>query len=340
MNENYKNTPTEEWLKEIPVQSENPAFKPEEMIACAKCARKSAPTRLKCFYCGAELEISEAQTEFLRPSLRKMETWEKGFNLIFKPNFQNLKEENTAEIAKMLKIENETLKKLVSLRKALPLARAESEKEAEILKTNLQKFDFETLIVSDESLAAENHPKRLRGIEFWDDKIVFVLFNQDEIVEISSEDLVLIVTGAVYERRMEATEKRDKKSEDKQILQTTETASDEFLIDVYSRQDKHGYRIYAKGFDFSSLEAEKGILASENMQKLVKKIREVAPGAKFVDDYLKVREILGNVWEVEHKTDAQGVSRKGFGSFSLANVTIANNLQQFTKYSRLQRQML
>ncbi len=52
---------SDEWLKDIPLQMENPAFNPEEMILCAKCARTNPPTRLKCFYCGAELEISEAQ---------------------------------------------------------------------------------------------------------------------------------------------------------------------------------------------------------------------------------------------------------------------------------------
>lgn len=339
MSENYKNPPTDDWLKEIPQQTENLRFTPEEMIACAKCGRKSAPTRLKCFYCGAELSIDEANSRFLKLNLRKLETWEKGFNVILKPNSKKLEPENLTEIARLLKIESETLKKIVELQKFLPLARVESEKEAEITKANLQKFGIETFIVSDENLAAENPPKRLRGIEFWDDKIVFVLFNQEKIVETSSEDLILIVTGAIFERRTEAAEKRDKKQE-KQTIQATETFTDEFLIDVYSRQDANGFRIYAKGFDFSSLEAEKGILAIENMRKLIKKLLEVAPNAKFVDDYLKLREVLGNLWEVEHKIDALGLQRKGFGNFNLANVTTANNLQQFTKYSRLQRKIV
>jgi len=268
-----------------------------------------------------------------------MEAWEKGFNLIYNPKPTNLTFEKQSEIAKMLKIENENLEKLMKFQKTLPLARTESEKEAEILQRSLQEYDIEAFIVSDEKLAAENSPKRLRGIEFWDDKILFVLFNQDKIVEIQNEDLILIVTGAIFERKIEATEMRDKKNENK-ILQTTETASDENLIDIYSLRDTDGFRIYAKGFDFSALEAEKGILAIENMEKLVKKLREVAPDAKFVDDYLQVRENLGNVWQVEHKTNAQGVSRNGFGKFNLANVTTANNLQQFTKYSRLQRQLV
>ncbi len=330
---------SDEWLKDIPLQTENLAFSPEEMIICAKCARHNPPTRLKCLYCGAELEISEAQSNFLKPHLRKMEVWEKGFNIIFKAETQHFDESKLAEIVKMLKFEKDFLRKILNEKKNLPLARAESEKEAEIVQKRLRDYGIETIILSDESLSVETPPKRLRGIEFWDDKIIFVLFNGGEIVEIANDDLILIVSGAIFERRVEATEKRDKNGENK-ILQTDETTSDEFLIDVYSRQNELGYRIYAKGFDFSGLETEKGIIAVENLRKLVKKLRAVAPNAKTVDDYLQVRESLGKVWEVELKTDSQGLKRGGVGSFNLANTTTANNSRQFTKYSRLWRQLL
>lgn len=68
-----------------------------------------------------------------------------------------------------------------------------------------------------------------------------------------------------------------KKGENK-LLETDETASDESLIDIYSRQNKIGYRIFAKGFDFSSLENEKQLLAVENMRKLIKKIARGCAG--------------------------------------------------------------
>ncbi len=330
---------SDEWLKDIPLQAENPAFNSEEMIVCAKCARTNPPTRLKCFYCDLELEISEAQSGFLRPNLRKLEVWEKGFNLIYQAKNENFDESKLSEVAKMLKLEKDSLQKILNEQKQLPLVRAEAEKETGIVRKRLQELGIETTILSDESLAVETPPKRLRGIEFWDDKIIFVLFNQTEIVEISNDDLVLIVSGAIFERRVEATEKRNKKGENK-LLETDETASDESLIDVYSRQNKFGYRIFAKGFDFASLENEKQLLAVENMRKLIKKLREVAPDAKFVDDYLQVRENLGNTWQVELKTNSQGLRRGGVGSFNLANVTIADNKNQFLKYSRLQREII
>lgn len=329
----------DEWLKDIPPPTENPAFKAEELISCAKCARTNPPTRLKCLYCGAELEFSAEQSGFLKLNLRKLDVWEKGFNLICKSETPKFDESKLPEIAKLLKTETGKLQKMFGEGSPLPLVRVETEKEAGIVQQRLEEFGVETVILSDETLAVETLPSRLRGIEFWDDKIIFVLFNTEEIVEISNDDLILIVSGAIFERRVTATEQRSKKDENK-LLQVDETMSDEFLIDVYSRQNTGGYRIYAKGFDFSSLEAEKGLTAADNLRKLVKKLREVAPNAKFVDDYLHLRESLGTVWEVEHKTDSQGIRRGGVGSFNLANVTIANNTLQFTKYSRLRRHIL
>jgi len=328
-----------EWLKELPVQTENPAFKPEEMILCLKCQRTNPPTRLACFYCGAQLELNEAQSKNLRPHLRKMEIWEKGFNLILAPEGQVLDEAKFSEIAKILNLESEALQKLFGANKALPLARAESEKEAEIIRERLRESGVESIVLSDESLAVEKPQRRLRGLEFSDDKINLILFNQNEKAEIALGDLCLIVKGAIFERKVESTEKRSKKGDSK-ILQSTETASDEFLIDVYSRKDASGYRIFAKGFDFSCLGAEKEILANENLRKLAQRLFEIAPGAKLVEDYLKVRESLGNVWEVEERTDSQGLKSGSFGRYNVGNITTVNNSAQFTKYSRLQWHLL
>ena len=329
---------SEERLKDLPLQTENIAFKPEEMIRCRNCSRLNPPVRLECFYCAAELEISAAQAANLQPGLRKLEDWEKGFNLIYQPNSPNETKFDPAETAKILRLEPDVLRKIVETKKTLPLARVETEKEAEIVAGKLREKGLITFIVGDEKLAADDLPTRLRGLEFDGDNLVLILFNSSEIREIRRKDLALIVSGAVFERKTESVEKR-KKGESK-ILDASETASDESLIDIYSREGTNGYRITAKGFDFSSLEAEKGILARENMQKLVEKLREFASNAKFDGDYLAVREILGEVWEIENRKESQGLKRHGFGKFDFSNLATSSNLRQFTKYSRLQREIL
>lgn len=338
MKENIEKINTEEWLKDLPAATaENPTFRAEEMIDCRKCLRKSPPTRLKCLYCGTELEFDA--TVALKPHLRKMENWEKAFNLIFTNVSGALDEKNLSEAARMTRLEKDILQKLFETKKSLPLARAESEKEAEIVKIRLGEIGVETHVVSDEDLMVEKPPRRLRGLEFGEDKMRLFLFNEEETREITREDLALIVTGALFERRVESLERPSKNDENK-ILETSETGADTALIDIYSRADQIGYRIAVNGFDFSCLGAEKKILARENVRKLAQKLKEFAPAAKFVDDYLKVRALLGNVWETEQNTGKTDVKRKSFGKFSRQNTVIINNQAQFTKYSRLQWQLL
>jgi hypothetical protein len=112
------------------------------------------------------------------------------------------------------------------------------------------------------------------------------------------------------------------------------------LIDVYSAQDSVGYRVEAKGFDFSGLQNEKRLLAGENMKSLAEKLRAAAPQARFDEDYRRVRYEIGKIWEAEQKKDSKGLHKRGFGKVNFETIVTVDNLSQFTKYSRLQRQLL
>ena len=236
MENTEENETVEEPLKDLPVTAENIAYGFDEMIPCGKCQRNNPPNRLKCLYCGAELQFSDEQTGFIKPVLRKLEAWEKGFNLIYVPNDSTeIDDRKILEISRMTRIEKDVLQKLFDAKKPLPLARAESEKEAAIVRQRFTETGIETVILSDETLAVANPPKRLRGLEFSDDQIFLKTFNTDETVKFLNEDLTLIVTGAIFQKRIEATEKHNKKGENT-LLNATETASDEKLFDIYSRQ--------------------------------------------------------------------------------------------------------
>lgn len=309
-------------------------------IVCPKCGRRNAPTHLKCLYCGAKLELSDEQAANVRPRLRKIEAWEKAFNLIYGGGEnKNFDEKHLEEISRMTRLEAETLKRIFETGKSLPIARAESLKEAEIVKERLKETNIETFILSDEDLAFDNLPKRLRGLEFDDDFLALKLFNVDETVKIKREDLEVIVAGAVFHKKVESIEKRKGKDENK-LLDATETASDEILIDIYGNDDKIGFRIEQTGFDFSCLDDEKQMLAAQNIKTLIKKLKEFAPNAKVSEDYLNVREFLGEIWEVEHRRDSEGLKRHGFGKFDFGKMATSNNLSQFTKYSRLQKNLI
>lgn len=336
--ENDHEQTNEDWLRNLPVQSETESFKPAEMVDCPQCARKNAPTRLKCLYCNADLPTAETSAAHVRLS-RKLESWEKGFNVILLPDNQNIDAENLRRAAKTLRLEIFDLQRILDARKALPLACAESATEAEIIVKNLNEQGIGTKILSDEKLETDKPPRRLRGIEFFDDKINLILFNVDEIAEVKREDLQLIVFGALFERQIETTQKQQRKKENK-ILETTELSSDELLIDIYSRADAIGYRIETNGFDFSCLGDEKQMLAAQNMKTLLEKLRAFAPDAKFEADYRALRAELSQIWEVEERKNSKGLKKKSFGQFNLESVTTINNLRQFTRYSRMHKQLL
>lgn len=329
-----------ERLKNLPAQTENPAFKTDEMISCGKCARSNPPTRAACLYCGAELEIPDSQSGLLKLNPRALEAWEKGFNVIFARVSENSEQAQIEKAAVFLKLETDVLQNILASEKPLPLARVGTRSGAEIVQKSLgETARIETKIVGDTDLNAEQPPRRLRGMEFSDDKLVLILFNADEIIEVAWADVNLIVTGAIFERRIAGVEARGKRGASK-LLETNETASDEILIDIYSRDDRIGFRVEQQGFDFSCLGAEKNLLVAENLRSLVKQLSSRAPEAKTVEDYLHVRRALAAVWAVEERTDARGLKRERFGAFSRENLTTISNLSQFTKYSRLQRQIL
>lgn len=337
MEKKVKEIHPDQWLKDLSAETPIQTFGSEEMIECEKCGRKSPPTRLKCLYCGTELKVSAEQTEFIKPSLRKLEDWEKGFNLIFQPSESN--SENFEAIANLLHLEKDSVKNILENKLPMPLARTESITEAEVLLHKLKELKVESKIISDENLNLEKLPRRLRGLEFYDDKLILILFNADEIAEIPYEEINLIVTGTYFERKIEATESLKKKDE-KKILETAEISSDEILIDIYSQENSIGYRIESNGFDFSCLEKEKTLFAKENMPKLVNKLRLVAANAQFNDTYVKNRLEIGKVWTVSERNDSLGLKRQGIVGLKRTNVTTVSNLTQFTRYSRMLWQLL
>lgn len=330
---------TEQWLKDLAPTSDLPGFKSSEMLVCEKCERKTPPTRPTCFYCGAPLPVSKLQTEHLKLNLRKLEIWEKGFNVVFVKGENDFDFKNQAETAKLLSFENEELQKILTTAKALPLARLESENEATILVHKLTKDNIDCRIISDKQLKPETPVRRLRGIEFFEDRAMLILFSGDEAFELKYDALAVIVVGAIYERKIESIESIKRKERGK-ILDSSETGTDELLIDIYPHDDEIGYRIESNGFDFSCLENEKGILVRENMKRLAEKLKTVFPEAAYDDNYGKVRAELGKIWEVDEISSAGEVGRRSLGKFKRTNTLTISNSSQFTRYSRLQKQVL
>jgi hypothetical protein len=312
--------------------SEIRRFDENQMIKCPKCRRASPPNRAKCLYCGASLPL-KAENLLLRKK-RKIENWEKAFNLVFIDLESNFDETKLKDLSKLADLKEEELRQVLFERKALPIARVESAEEASALKDKMETFGVKVTVISDESLLTGRVPRRLRRIEFIEDTAIFTLFNSNESIEIKSENLLILVSGVLFKRRIEFIEERKKKAN--KIKESFETDEDEILIDIYASQDNIGYRLTTSGFDFSMLGAEKEKLAHKNIPKLIKRFCEFAPHIILVNNYEKIRYFLNNIWHVEEQKNSLGLRRKSFGGYQLINETYASNLEQFTRYSRLQ----
>lgn len=313
------------------VQSEEIAFAANELVRCDKCARTNGPGRLRCIYCGNELEA--AQSAGVISGFRKPEAWESAHNVITTAGRSN--DLNIAEIAELVSLEATGAAAILDAGVSLPIARVESEKLAERLSNRLQELGLTCVVISDAGLAAEKPPVRLRSIRMSNDDICVENFNTRDITRIPASELALIIPGLIAESRLDSLEKK-RRGGSVAFIDETATVADETVLDLYSRHDPAGYRIHVAGFDFSGVGEEKSFLGSENLRRLIARLREIAPDAKFVDSYASLRGSLGLVWEVESRSDPQGIRHSGFGRRGFGNVKTTSNLNQFTKFSRLQ----
>jgi hypothetical protein len=290
-------------------------------------------------YCGAALEVTEAQVQKLQPKLRKLEDWENGFNVILMPQHETVSGSQIDEAASLLMIEKADAEAILNKGTALPVARAESLVEAQVIAERLPALGIEGRIFSDEDLNSERLPRRLRRIEFEEDHLVFILFNSDEVARIPFNELALIVEGAIIQRRIESTESI-KKKDDRKLLSSVEQTSDGAVLDIYTAADPVGYRVEIKGFDFSGLGNEKALIAKDNLPKLLGRLRECSPSAKVSSNYLSLRGELAKVWDVSQRNESEGLKRSGLGKLSRSNTASSDNQLQFTKFSRLQWHLL
>lgn len=317
------------------IQSENIAFDPDELIVCPECRKPNPPNRTACLYCAAKLELPAGREGSVKLSFRPLENWENGFNIVYIPPAEKA---DVVSIARYLRSEPELMERMLSSKFPFPLARLESEADAGLAVKHLGDLGVTTRIISDIDLKIGKPNIRLRSVEFLGDAVQLTLFNTGERILISREQISLIVYGRIVESRTESVEKR--KKAERKVMSETATSSDDQLIDVYSAGSGPGWRITTKGFDFSPLGREKGLFAAENIQTLLDKLTAFAPSAIFIDEYVSQMGVLTSVWDVERRTDFDGLKRTGVWKAGFANVVRTSNVEQFTKYSRLQRILL
>ncbi len=315
------------------IQTEDIAYRSDEMVACPKCSRQNPPNRLKCLYCAAALEV--APTAGIKPKLRKLEGWEKGWNVILTGSASV----DLGSAASYLSTDADHLSKVIGAGTPLPIVRVEDEREANILAETLAASGLRCSIVSDDNLNAERPPVRIAAIDVAARRILLTDFNTRETVEFDLDDLALIVVGEIETSKVDSLEKRRRGKEIK-VLSETATTSDETVVDLYIRLDPTGYRIHMAGFDFSCLGGAKTLLATENIRLVVEMLKEIAPNARVIVDYARISRLLDEAWPIEARKEPQGLRRAGFARQEFGAVATTSNLSQFTKYSRMQWHLL
>ncbi|HVF87468.1 MAG TPA: hypothetical protein VM866_07750, partial [Pyrinomonadaceae bacterium] len=134
---------------------ESRGFASDQMVACEECARANPPTRMNCLYCGAALPSDDARAALRRPSLRRMEEWEGGVNIILMPGGdESASPEAFNAAADLLRLEAARVNEMWLKRRPLPLARVSSPGEATLIKKRLDALRLHSEFVSDELLAA------------------------------------------------------------------------------------------------------------------------------------------------------------------------------------------
>jgi hypothetical protein len=285
---------------------------------------------------GASLLIidhTEVSDGLRKPVLRQPEKHQLGYNNILTAQDGEAPANMIADAARLLKLTEENLQRLLSQNIPLPVARTASPEEAELVFIRLQEIGLRTVTLSDDELGVSN-VKRVRAMTFADTDLTIHQASANEETRVAWTAIVLILPGRLFETRLEVKERMSRKSEN-DILDTSEFFRDEPIIDFYTAGHSHTWRVSANSFDFSCLENEKTLIANENIGKLQRLLVARASNARLDESYPRVRNLLELAWTTQSETQSSGWRREGPGKLSVGVATTKSNEVQFTRYSRL-----
>lgn len=328
------------WTTDDPVDSAPAPFTPDQMVRCDECLRANPPTRVNCLYCGAALPHNETTVTLQKPALRPLAKWEQGYNNILRHPVANLSAADLAEASDLLRLRPEDLGRILAAATPLPLARAATIDEAQLVQRRLGLMGIDSSIMPDAEPGTDAAGiVKVRALEIDDTGVYAYNTPEAPFKQIFWSDFALLVVGRLLVKRVELKEKKGARAENS-ILDSSEFVTDETVADFYTRKQTTPYRIAANSFDFSCLGARKGLLAGENISKLLQLFREKAPHAEFDDSFNSMRKTLEPVWPSEQQNESSGWRRERPGKYSIGSVMEINNETQFSRYSRLRHYLL
>jgi hypothetical protein len=330
-----ENVPLPIWPTDAPEDSAAAPFAPDQMVRCEECLRANPPTRVNCLYCAAVLPNNETTVNLQKPALRPLEKWEQGYNNILLPPVANLTDADLATASDLLRLRPEDLGRILSAARPLPLARAATIDEAQLIQRRLSGLGLDSIIMPDGEPGIDAPSLvKVRALDIAEAGIYAYQTPETPFIQVSWPDLALLVVGRLIVKRVELKERKGARTENS-ILDSSEFVTDETVVDFYIRNETRPYRIAANSFDFSCLGASKGLLAGENISRLLQLFREHAPAAEYDDSFNSMRKTLEPVWPAEQQNESSGWRRERPGKYSIGSVMELNNEMQFSRYSRL-----
>ena len=339
MHKDNENVPLPSWTTDEPQDLAPAPFAPDQMVRCDECLRANPPTRVNCLYCAAILPSDETTANLQKPALRPLEKWEQGYNNILLPPVANLTPADLAEAADLLRLRTEDLSRILSSETPLPLARAATADEAQLVQRRLSLMGIDSSIMPDAEPGTDGSGVvKVRALEIDESGIYAYQTPEAPFIPVSWPDLVLLVVGRVMVKRVEMKERKGTRKENS-ILDSSEFFTDEIVADLYTRAQTMPFRFAANSFDFSCLESKKGLLVGENIARLLQLFREYAPHVEYDDSFNSVRKILEPVWPSEQQNESSGWRRDRPGKYSIGSIMEVTNEMQFSRYSRLRHHL-
>jgi hypothetical protein len=333
-NADNENLPLPILITDAPGDPAPEPFAPDQMVRCDQCLRANPPTRVNCLYCGGILPLTETTVNLQKPALRPLEKWEQGYNNILLPPAANLTDENRAAAAGLLRLSAADLDRILSAPVPLPLARAATIDEATLVQRRLSSLGINSDIMPDTESATEAAAIKVRSLDLAERGIYAYQTPETPAVEVFWSDVLLVVVGRLIVKRVELKEQKGGRTENR-ILASSEFATDETVIDLYTGKQVTPFRIKANSFDFSCLGKSKGLVTSENISILLEVVRDHAPQADWDESFNSVRKALEAVWPSEQQSESSGWRRERPGKYSVGSTMELSNETQFMRYSRL-----
>lgn len=311
-------------------------FSREEMLACPKCGKPNAPTRGSCLYCAAGIENPVAKGGSGKLDLSSPDAHEEGISVIILPGAAGQARSAAAVLGRNV----DEIGQIAATAVPFPVARLRTRELAAELGGHLTRFGFMCSTLADSELDIRNAPWRIRGIEFTTDLLRMLDFNTTAVFEVAVDEVRLLVAGRHAVSRSTTSEHLKRGKNNAKKPDESKEQRDEKILDIYVAGDERGFRIRTSGFDFSCLGEAKTMFANDNIELLADRIARIRPGIVLDKGYDDLRHLLDAVWEPDFHREAQGLHRSGLGRLSRQASDVFDNLNQFTKYSRMRNKLL